>query len=531
MKFSFYTLGCKVNQYETQAMQQMLLSHGHTLGEFDEPCDGYIVNSCTVTAVSDKKTRNAIRRAQKLNPNAAVGVCGCYAQSAPEEVRALGVDVMVGTADREAFVLQMEQAAQDKKNHAHWEKVEPSGLPRAFEQLPAGGLAARTRALLKIEDGCNSFCTYCIIPYARGRVRSMPLEAAVSETKKLAQEGYREIVINGIEVSSWGWEWKDGSRLPQLLLAVCEAAPDVRIRLGSLEPRTIDEEFCTMLSGCKNLCPQFHLSLQSGSDTVLKRMNRKYDTARYLESVRLLSPQFFPGCAVTTDLIVGFPGETEQEFSDSLSFHADLRPCRRSTSSPTPAARARLPPSMPDQIEKSEKERRASPRRRSRRHACIPPSSHSQLGTDHDVLFEQTEKGYFTGHTMNYVKVYCRRRMTFATRSAASASPSSSKTAFWLSSSKKPAAAKTPLQTAAPIARSSSRITAAPASPTQQAANGRQICPIRLCGCSAVVPDPEPQGPVHNQPRQKFRAGDHPTRQAPSALQAARLAKLRPSVR
>ena len=184
MKFSFYTLGCKVNQYETQAMQQMLLSHGHTLGEFDEPCDGYIVNSCTVTAVSDKKTRNAIRRAQKLNPNAAVGVCGCYAQSAPDEVRALGVDVMVGTADREAFVLQMEQAAQDKASHAHWEKVEPSGLPRAFEQLPAGGLAARTRALLKIEDGCNSFCTYCIIPYARGRVRSMPLEAAVSETKK-----------------------------------------------------------------------------------------------------------------------------------------------------------------------------------------------------------------------------------------------------------------------------------------------------------------------------------------------------------
>ena len=324
MKFSFYTLGCKVNQYETQAMQQMLLSHGHTLGEFDEPCDGYIVNSCTVTAVSDKKTRNAIRRAQKLNPNAAVGVCGCYAQSAPEEVRALGVDVMVGTADREAFVLQMEQAAQDKASHAHWEKVEPSGLPRAFEQLPAGGLAARTRALLKIEDGCNSFCTYCIIPYARGRVRSMPLEAAVEETKKLAQEGYREIVINGIEISSWGWEWKDGSRLPQLLLAVCQAAPDVRIRLGSLEPRTIDEEFCTMLSACKNLCPQFHLSLQSGSDTVLKRMNRKYDTARYLESVRLLH-KHFPNCAVTTDLIVGFPGETDEQFEESLAFCEEMR--------------------------------------------------------------------------------------------------------------------------------------------------------------------------------------------------------------
>ena len=157
MKFAFYTLGCKVNQYETQAMQQMLLADGHTLGEFDEICDGYIINTCTVTAVSDKKSRNAIRRVRRLNPNAVVGVCGCYAQSAPDEVRALGVDVMVGTADREAFVLQMEQAAQDKSRHVHWEKVEPSGLPRAFEQLPAGGLAARTRALLKIEDGCNSF--------------------------------------------------------------------------------------------------------------------------------------------------------------------------------------------------------------------------------------------------------------------------------------------------------------------------------------------------------------------------------------
>ena len=407
MKFSFYTLGCKVNQYETQAMQQMLLSHGHTLGEFDEPCDGYIVNSCTVTAVSDKKTRNAIRRAQKLNPDAAVGVCGCYAQSAPDEVRALGVDVMVGTADREAFVLQMEQAAQDKKNHAHWEKVAPSNLPRAFEQLPAGGLAARTRALLKIEDGCNNFCTYCIIPYARGRVRSMPLEAAVEETKKLAREGYREIVVNGIEISSWGWEWKNGSRLSALLLAICQAAPEVRIRLGSLEPRTIDEDFCKTLSVCKNLCPQFHLSLQSGSDTVLKRMNRKYDTARYLESVRLLH-RFFPGCSITTDLIVGFPGETEQEFLQSVSF---LQTCEFAAVHVFPYSRRKGTPaaSMPDQIEKAEKERRAAVAGETAA-ALHRAYLARQLGTEHDVLFEQTEKGYFTGHTMNYVKVYCRAK-------------------------------------------------------------------------------------------------------------------------
>ena len=403
MKFSFYTLGCKVNQYETQAMQQMLLSHGHTLGEFDEPCDGYIVNSCTVTAVSDKKTRNAIRRAQKLNPNAAVGVCGCYAQSAPEEVRALGVDVMVGTADREAFVLQMEQAAQDKASHAHWEKVEPSGLPRAFEQLPAGGLAARTRALLKVEDGCNNFCTYCIIPYARGRVRSMPLNAAVEQAKALAAEDYREIVINGIEISSWGWEWKNGSCLRQLLAALCEAVPGVRIRLGSLEPRTIDEAFCKTLSGYANLCPQFHLSLQSGSDTVLKRMHRKYDTARYLESVRLLR-KYFPGCAVTTDLIVGFPGETEEEFAESLEF---LKTCGLSMFHIFPYSRRKGTPAadMPDQIPNAVKERRAAEAASAA--AELEAAYHaSMLGTTQQVLFEQEENGLYAGHAMNYVKVY-----------------------------------------------------------------------------------------------------------------------------
>ena len=214
MKFAFYTLGCKVNQYETQAMQQMLLADGHTLGEFDEICDGYIINTCTVTAVSDKKSRNAIRRVRRLNPNAVVGVCGCYAQANPDEIRKLDVDVLVGTADRRAFISHLEQAAEHKQK---WEKIEDNRLGQDFEILPAGGLTARTRALLKVEDGCNNFCSYCIIPYARGRVRSMPLDAAVAEAQKLAAEGYREIVINGIEISSWGQEWKDGSVLRDLL--------------------------------------------------------------------------------------------------------------------------------------------------------------------------------------------------------------------------------------------------------------------------------------------------------------------------
>ena len=402
MKFQCYTLGCKVNQYETQAMEQLIVQSGHTLGSFDEICDGYIINTCTVTAVSDKKSRNAIRRVRKLNPQAVVGVCGCYAQSSPDEIRKLDVDVLIGTDGREAFVRHMIDAAQTRQK---WDCVDDAGGPRAFEILPAGGLAARTRALLKVEDGCNNFCTYCIIPYARGRVRSLPLENAVEEARKLAAEGYREIVINGIEISSWGWEWKDGSCLRQLLAALCEAVPGVRIRLGSLEPRTIDEAFCKALSGYPNLCPQFHLSLQSGSDTVLKRMNRKYDTARYLESVRLLH-RYFPGCAITTDLIVGFPGETEQEFSQSVSF---LQTCELAAVHVFPYSRRKGTPaaSMPDQIEKAEKERRAAVAGETAA-ALHRAYLTRQLGTEHDVLFEQTEKGYFTGHTMNYVKVYCR---------------------------------------------------------------------------------------------------------------------------
>ena len=400
MKYAFYTLGCKVNQYETQAMQQLLLARGDTLGEFDGVCDCYIVNTCTVTAISDKKSRNAIRRARKLNPNAVIGVCGCYAQTAPEEIRKLDVDVLIGTDGRAEFLDKLAAAAAEK---LRWEHVEDAGLPRAFERLPSGGLAERTRALLKVEDGCNNFCTYCIIPYARGRVRSLPLENAVAEARKLAAEGYREIVVNGIEISSWGWEWHDGSCLRQLLAALCAAVPSVRIRLGSLEPRTIDEEFCKTLSGFENLCPQFHLSLQSGSDSVLRRMHRKYDSARYLQSVELLH-RYFPGCAVTTDLIVGFPGETEEEFEASLAL---IRRCALSKVHIFPYSRREGTPAakMPDQVPKAVKEARAS--RAAAVAAELEDAFHTSLiGTEQPVLFEQPENGFYAGHAPNYAKVY-----------------------------------------------------------------------------------------------------------------------------
>lgn len=402
MKYAFYTLGCKVNQYETQAMQQILLQRGDTLGDFDGICDCYVINTCTVTAMSDKKSRNAIRRVRRRNPEAVIGVCGCYAQTAPEELREMDVDVLIGTDGRVEFLDRLAQAARDRQ---HWEHVEDAGLPRRFEQLPAGGLAERTRALLKVEDGCNNFCTYCIIPYARGRVRSLPLESAVQEARKLAAEGYREIVVNGIEISSWGWEWHDGSCLRQLLTALCAAVPEVRIRLGSLEPRTIDEEFCRALSGFQNLCPQFHLSLQSGSDPVLKRMNRKYDTARYYESVRLLN-EYFPGCAVTTDLIVGFPGESEASFEESLAF---IRKCCLTKVHIFPYSRREGTPAdkMPDQVPKAVKEARAA--RAAAVAAELEAAFHSALiGTVQEVLFEQPEDGLYAGHAPNYAKVYVR---------------------------------------------------------------------------------------------------------------------------
>ena len=401
MKFTCYTLGCKVNQYETQAMEQLLTALGHTLCPEGADCDAIIVNTCTVTAVADRKNRTLIRRLRREHPQAVLGVCGCYAQLNAEDIAALGVDVVSGSAGREEFLQRLLQRVERRGEGAEIQ-VDEALRRRSFEVLPAGGLAARTRAMLKVQDGCNNFCTYCIIPYARGPVRSEPLATAVAQAKALAAEGYREIVLTGIEIASWGWDFKDGSRLPQLVRALCEAVPEVRVRLGSLEPRVIDGEFLS-LADCKNLCPQFHLSMQSGCDTVLKRMRRKYDTARYLQSVEELK-RAFPDCAITTDMIVGFPGETEEEFLQSLDFirrcgfaHMHIFPYSRREGTPAAA--------MPDQITKQVKEERA------RRAGAVAQALFEQyhtamLGTRVPVLFEQVEDGLFTGHAPNGAKVY-----------------------------------------------------------------------------------------------------------------------------
>lgn len=402
MKFAFYTLGCKTNQYETQAMEHLLLEKGHEIGSFEEACDGYVINTCSVTAVADKKNRAVIRRCRRDNPQAVIAVCGCYSQHDPEAVRALGIDVIGGSGQRQAFVEMLLDAAGEKR---HEEQLDNALGRREFECLPAGGLEERTRAMLKVQDGCVNFCTYCIIPYTRGPIRSAPLEVAVAQAKELAVRGYREIVLTGIEIAGWGQDQPGKPELALLVEEICKAVPDLRIRLGSLEPRVVTEDFCRRLSVFPNLCPQFHLSMQSGSDTVLSRMKRKYNTARYYQSVELLR-KFFPECAVTTDMIVAFPGETEEEFAESLAFirrcaFADMHIFPYSRRPGTPADK------MPGQHNNATKEARS-------RAAIALAEEMSRayregfIGRTLEVLFEEREGEFYTGHAPNYIKVYAR---------------------------------------------------------------------------------------------------------------------------
>jgi len=400
MDIAIYTLGCKVNQYETQAMEQELLRRGHTLVPFEDLADAYIINTCTVTAVSDKKCRNVIRRAKKMNPQAVVAVCGCYAQTEPEAVAALGVDVVSGTAGRMAFLDLLEE--QLAHHSAPIVQVDESLRRREFERLTAGGQQGRTRAMLKVEDGCANFCTYCIIPYARGPVRSLPLAEAVAQAKDLEAQGYREIVLTGIEISSWGRDLKEGLTLIDLVEALCQAVPNLRVRLGSLEPRTITPDFCQRAVALPNLCPHFHLSMQSGCDETLKRMNRKYDTARYLQSVQWLN-ETFDRPAITTDLIVGFPQETEEEFAQTLDFisrcaFSSMHIFPYSRRSGTPAA------TMAGQIPHAVQEERA---RRANAVAQEMEQAYLQalVGSTLPVLFEEVKDGLWQGHAPNYVAV------------------------------------------------------------------------------------------------------------------------------
>ena len=402
MKIGFYTLGCKVNQYETQAMEQILHERGIETGSLKEPCDAYIINTCSVTAVADKKNRAVIRRVRRDNPQAILAVCGCYTQHAADKLENMGIDVVGGSGQRLEFLQKVLEAVETRQKAT---VLDTALRRRSFEVLPAGGLDGRTRAMLKVQDGCVNFCSYCIIPYTRGPVRSAPLELAVQQAKELAEEGFRESIVTGIEIASWGVDLPGKPKLETLITAVCEAIPHLRVRLGSLEPRVITEDFCAAMAKLPNLCPQFHLSMQSGCDTVLERMKRKYDTARYLQSVELLY-KYFPGCAVTTDMIVAFPGETEEEFQQSLAF---IEKCRFADMHIFPYSRRPGTPAdkMPGQHRNDVKEDR------SRRAIAVAERMNktyreAMIGTKQEVLFEEMQEGFFVGHAPNYMKIYVK---------------------------------------------------------------------------------------------------------------------------
>ncbi len=399
MQVFIQTLGCKVNQYETQAMELLLTQRGHKVVSADEAVDAYVVNSCSVTATSDRKTKQALRQAKKKHPEAVIAVCGCYPQVSTQDAMKQDVDLIAGTSDRVGFLTLLEEAWQSKKRIISVKDV----MKRApFEHLPSGGLGVRTRAMLKVQDGCSNFCSYCIIPYTRGPIRSLPIEFAVIEAKKLAQEGYREIVLTGIELSSWGKDLEAEPSLITLIEQVCLALPDCRVRLGSLKIQTMTEEFCQRLGELPNFCAHFHLSLQSGCDETLSRMNRKYTASEALACIEHVR-QVYPDAGVTTDLIVGFPGETEEEFAQTLAFvktcgFSDMHVFPYSIREGTKAA------TMPNQISKAEKTRRAK-EVSAVANAMKLAYHESMMGKDVEVLLEEQVGDFWRGHSTEYIPV------------------------------------------------------------------------------------------------------------------------------
>jgi threonylcarbamoyladenosine tRNA methylthiotransferase MtaB len=393
------TLGCKVNQYETQALETIFTERGHSICTSDMPCDAYIVNTCAVTAESGRKSRQAIRHAKRQHPGAIIAVCGCFSQIEPEEMRSLGADLISGSGGRVEFADALEQIWQDRQVR---NLVDDPRRRHTFESLPAGSLSARTRAMLKIQDGCSNFCSYCIIPYTRGPVRSLPLEKAAAEAARLNAQEYRELVITGIEISSYGRDFNDGTTLIDVISAISTQTPHMRLRLGSLEPRTATDDFCRQLAALPNICNHFHLSMQSGCDATLSRMRRKYTSADFFDSLTNFR-RYFPGCGITTDMIVGFPGETEAEFEQSLQF---IQKCHFSAMhifpySPRPGTPAA---EMPGQVDKRVKHLRA-------RRAAETAAQMEQvfldscIGKTLNVLFEQETAGHSTGHAENYCLV------------------------------------------------------------------------------------------------------------------------------
>lgn len=398
---AFYTLGCKVNQYETEAIAEQFTSKGYEIRDFSEPADVYVINTCSVTAMSDRKSRQIIRRAKKQNPHSTVIVTGCYAQVAPDEVLKIdGVNLVIGTNEKSRIVAEAEKLTEAAKSVC----VHDISHTHDFEEMAVSGYSSMTRAYIKIQEGCNQFCSYCIIPYARGPIRSRNPKAVVEEAKRLVADGFTEIILVGIHIASYGLDRKDTS-LADIILEINKLSGIKRIRLSSIEPMTLSPAFIEKISPADKLCPHFHLSLQSGCDETLKRMNRRYTTAQYAEIVKSIR-ESFEGAAITTDIMTGFPGETDEEFEKSAAFaeemkFSDIHIFKYSPRPGTPAAK------YPNQVTPEKKDERSKVLERIRQKSEKEYLS-GFIGTEAEVLFEQPSekyKGYFEGKTANYITV------------------------------------------------------------------------------------------------------------------------------
>lgn len=408
---SFYTLGCKVNQYETNAMEQQFIKNNYEIVENTQKADIYVINTCTVTNMAERKSRQMLRRVKEINPSAVLVVCGCYAQVAKNELEQIPeIDIILGINEKNEIVQIVENymekmAEQDKRS----QEAEIEDVSKQKEFLDFGDVTytEKNRAVVKVQDGCNMFCSYCIIPYARGRIRSRKIESVVSEIEKIAKEEIKEVVITGIHVASYGKDFDNENtskkiRLIDLLEAINKIDGIDRIRLSSLEPTIVNEEFATRLSKLDKICDHFHLSLQSGCDETLKRMNRKYTTQIYRDAVVTLR-KYYPEASFTTDVIVGFPGETDEEFAKTYEFLKEIDFYRLHVFKYSPR-RGTVAEKMPNQIDGNKKEERSN-KLIELSNSTENKHNQSYIGKTVKVLFEEFEDGFFKGHTTNYMMV------------------------------------------------------------------------------------------------------------------------------
>ena len=405
-KVAFITLGCKVNQYETNAMAQKLMENGYEIVDHNQKADIYIINTCTVTNMSDRKSRQMIRRAKENNPNAVVIAVGCYVQVAKKEIENIEeIDLALGNEEKVNIVEYCNKILKEKMPESE-EFLTDVLHTKKFAEFGETSYTEKTRAVIKVQDGCDRFCSYCIIPYARGRVRSRKMDSIIQEITQIAQKGIKEVVITGIHVASYGRDFGNENGLIELLEKINEIDGIHRIRLGSLEPKIITEEFMQRLIKLEKMCHHFHLSLQSGCDETLKRMNRKYNTAEIKEIVERLR-RYYNDVILTTDIIVGFPGETEEEFEKTYQFLKEIKLYKMHVFqySPRKGTRAAV---MPNQVDGNVKEKRSR--------KLIELSNENQkrynemlVGKEVEVLFEdqavEEDKKYFKGHTQNYIFV------------------------------------------------------------------------------------------------------------------------------